>query len=164
MKDCRYVDDDFILRYEVIDDKIRVYYSDGCFVDYCYCVSLEKELLGVLKRQLYQNVMFKDMRKRDGVLSKGLFYILFLGTFVSFSCLYDSFSFSDLLAFLGFLGFSVGDFAYFIRNDKLFKEILKEEYYIDNMELFDDIVGVNDLDNFSFNDLVDIKKGLVKKK
>ena len=68
------------------------------------------------------------------------------------------------MAFLGFLGFSVGDFVYFIKNDKLFKEILKEEYYIDNMELFDDIVGVNDRDNFSFNDLVDIKKGLVKKK
>ena len=41
---------------------------------------------------------------------------------------------------------------------------LKEEYYIDNMDLFGDLVGVNELDNFSFNDLVDIKKGLVKKK
>ena len=164
MKDCRYVDDDFILRYEVLGDKIRVYYSDGCFVDYCYCVSLEKELLLVLKRQLYQNVMFKDMRKRDGVLSKGLFYMLFFGSFVSFSCLYDSFSVTDLLVFLGFLGVSVVDFVYFIKNDKLLKEILKEEYYINNMDLFDDLVGVNELDSFSFNDLVEMKKGLVKKR
>ena len=44
MKDCRYVDDDFIVRYEVVDDEIFVYYKDGKIDNFLYNVMLERKI------------------------------------------------------------------------------------------------------------------------
>ena len=58
------MDDDFIIRYGVVDDEIFVYYKDGRVENFLYNAMLERKIILKMKKQLMENVMFKKMMLR----------------------------------------------------------------------------------------------------
>lgn len=157
MKDCRYVDDDFIVRYEVVDDEIFVYYKDGKIDNFLYNVMLERKIIVKMKKQLMENVMFKKMRKRDRYVSLISFYVLVLFSFIECSSFINDANLESGFWFFSVCGITLYDLYYFMRNDVLLSEIIKDEYFLNNI---DGVVefDVNLLDDYSLYDLKCLKK------
>lgn len=158
MKDCRYVDGDFIIKYCISDGKLFVYYKDGRVDSFIYDVTLEKKVIIKMKKQLVENVMFKKMRKRDKYLSLINFYILVLFSFVQYSSFIDEINLENGFCFFGVCGITLYDLYYYIKNDSMLSEIIKDEYFLNNI---DGVVSfdVNNLDNYSIKDLKCLKQG-----
>lgn len=157
MKDCRYVDDDFIVRYEVVDDEIFVYYKDGKIDNFLYNVMLERKIIVKMKKQLMENVMFKKMRKRDRYVSLISFYVLVLFSFIECSSFINDANLESGFWFFSVCGITLYDLYYFMKNDVLLSEIIKDEYFLNNI---DGVVefDVNLLDDYSLYDLKCLKK------
>ena len=157
MKDCRYVDDDFIVRYEVVDDEIFVYYKDGKIDNFLYNVMLERKIIVKMKKQLMENVMFKKMRKRDRYFSLISFYVFVLFSFIECSSFINDANLESGFWFFSVCGITLYDLYYFMKNDVLLSEIIKDEYFLNNI---DGVVefDVNLLDDYSLYDLKCLKK------
>ncbi len=157
MKDCRYVDDDFIIKYEVVDGEIFVYYKDGRVDNFLYDVTLERKIITKMKKQLKENVMFKKMRKRDRYVSLISFYVLVLVSFMECSSFINDANLESGFWFFSVCGITFYDLYYFMKNDVLLSEIIKDEYFLNNI---DGVVefDVNLLDDYSLDDLKCLKK------
>ncbi len=157
MKDCRYIDDDFIIRYKVVDDEIFVYYKDGRVENFLYNAMLERKIILKMKKQLMENVMFKKMRFRDKYVSLISFYVLVLFSFMEFESFVNDFSLENGFWFFSVCGITLYDLYSFIKNDVLLSEIIKDEYFLNNI---DGVVefDVNLLDNYSLDDLKCLRK------
>ena len=156
MKDCRYVDDDFIIKYEVVDDEIFVYYKDGRIDNFLYDATLERKIIIKMKKQLKENVMFKKMRKRDRYVSLISFYVLVLVSFMECSSFINDVNLENGFWFFSVCGITFYDLYYFMKNDVLLSEIIKNEYFLNNI---DGVVefDVNLLDDYSLDDLKCLK-------
>lgn len=157
MKDCRYVDDDFIIKYEVVDDEIFVYYKDGVVDNFLYDVTLERKIIIKMKKQLIENVMFKKMRKRDRYVSLISFYVLVLVSFMECSSFVSNVNLENGFWFFSVCGITLYDLYYFMKNDVLLSEIIKNEYFLNNIDGVIDF-DVNLLDDYSLDDLKCLKK------
>lgn len=157
MKDCRYVGDDFIIKYEVVDGEIFVYYKDGRVDNFLYDVTLERKIITKMKKQLKENVMFKKMRKRDRYVSLISFYVLVLVSFMECSSFINDANLESGFWFFSVCGITFYDLYYFMKNDVLLSEIIKDEYFLNNI---DGVVefDVNLLDDYSLDDLKCLKK------
>lgn len=157
MKDCRYVDDDFIIKYEVVDGEIFVYYKDGRIDIFLYDATLERKIIIKMKKQLTENVMFKKMRKRDRYVSLISFYVLVLVSFMECSSFINDANLENGFWFFSVCGITLYDLYYFMKNDVLLSEIIKDEYFLNNI---DGVVefDVNLLDDYSLDDLKCLKK------
>ncbi len=151
------MDDDFIIRYEVIDDEIFVYYKDGRVENFLYNAMLERKIIIKMKKQLMENVMFKKMRKRDRYVSLISFYVLVLVSFMECSSFINDANLESGFWFFSVCGITLYDLYYFMKNDVLLSEIIKDEYFLNNIDgavEFD----VNLLDNYSLDDLKCLRK------
>lgn len=157
MKDCRYVDDDFIIKYEVVDDEIFVYYKDGVVDNFLYDVTLERKIIIKMKKQLIENVMFKKMRKRDRYVSLISFYVLVLFSFMECSSFINDANLESGFWFFSVCGITLYDLYYFMKNDVLLSEIIKNEYFLNNIDGVIDF-DVNLLDDYSLDDLKCLRK------
>ena len=157
MKDCRYIDDDFIIRYEVIDDGIFVYYKDGRVENFLYNAMLERKIIIKMKKQLMENVMFKKMRKRDRYVSLISFYVFILFSFMECSSFINDANLESGFWFFSVCGITLYDLYYFMKNDVLLSEIIKDEYFLNNIDGVIEF-DVNLLDNYSLDDLKCLKK------
>ena len=157
MKDCRYIDDDFIIKYEVVDDEIFVYYKDGRMERFLYDVTLERKIIIKMKKQLMENVMFKKMRFRDKYVLLVSFYVFVLVSFMEFESFVNDFSLENGFCFFSVCGITLYDLYSFIKNDVLLSEIIKDEYFLNNI---DGVVefDVNLLDDYSLSDLKCLRK------
>ena len=151
------MDDDFIIRYEVVDDKIFVYYKDGIVDSFLYDVTLERKIVIKMKKQLMENVMFKKMRFRDKYVLLVSFYVFVLFSFMEFESFVNDFSLENGFSFFSVCGITLYDLYYFMKNDVLLSEILKDEYFLNNIDGVVDF-DVNLLDDYSLDDLKCLRK------
>lgn len=157
VKDCRYIDDDFIVKYEVVTPNILVYYKDGRVESFLYDVTLERKIIIKMKKQLMENVMFKKMRKRDRYVFLLSFYVFVLISFMECSSFVNDVNLENGFWFFSVCGITLYDLYCFMKNDVLLSEIIKDEYFLNNI---DGVVefDVNLLDDYSLNDLKCLKK------
>ena len=110
-----------------------------------------------MKKQLIENVMFKKMRKRDRYVSLISFYVLVLVSFMECSSFVSNVNLENGFWFFSVCGITLYDLYYFMKNDVLLSEIIKNEYFLNNIDGVIDF-DVNLLDDYSLDDLKCLKK------
>lgn len=135
MKDYTYKKDkDFILSYEVVEDKIVINYASGKKYETIYTKELEKDILEKMKNQVINYSAKMEEKKSKKKFNNIINLIISVGIIIfTLSVL----NISSLYSYLVAISLCEITYAFpkFIRNSKI-ADYEKNKLFIDNIELF----------------------------
>ena len=124
---------DFILNYEVIDNKIIINYASGKKYENLYTKELEKDILKKMKEQVIKYGVKMEEKKSKKVFNN------IINLIISFILVFFTLEILNFGIFTWLVGILLWEVTYalpkFIRDSKI-TDYEKNKFFIDNMELF----------------------------